>query len=95
MTSNDKTAGERRAETARENDDSDIIEAAEDELMPGQKGVSGGDLQRAIAAEGDSARVRDPAARDSRTKEDEMAEGDFSPGPRSATEVVSERKDRR
>ena len=92
---NKKSAGERRAETARENDDSDVIEAAEEEHTPGQKGVSGGDLQRSVAAQADAARVRDPAVHDSRTKEDEIAEGDFSPGPRSATEVVSERKDSR
>ena len=88
-----KSSGERRAETARENDDSDIIAAAEEERTPGQKDVSGGGMQRDIASQAEEQRVEDPAGRESRTKEDEMAQGAFSPGPRSAEEVVSERKD--
>lgn len=91
MANDEKTRGEQRAGAARENDDSDMIESGEP--MPGQGGRSGGGMQRDIATQAEQQRATDPEAKEGRTKEDEMAQGDFSPGPRSATEVVSERKD--
>jgi hypothetical protein len=91
----DKSRGERRAETARDNDDSEVIDSAQAEsaeVAPGQGGRSGGNLQRDIAAQAERRSVDDPAARGRRTKSDEMEHGDFSPAPGSATEVVAERK---
>lgn len=47
-----------RTETARENDDSDIIENAEP--APNHGGSSGGNMQRDIGSEATLERVRDP-----------------------------------
>jgi hypothetical protein len=87
----DKSRGERRAETARENDDSDLIEDAE--ALPGQQGRSGGNLQRDVGSQAEQRRVRDPEAHESKTKSDGMNHGQFTPEPGSATEVVGERED--
>ena len=48
----------RRTETARENDDSDILDRAEP--APSQGGTSGGNLQEDIATQAELERVRDP-----------------------------------
>jgi hypothetical protein len=50
----------RRTETAREHDDSDIIDRAEP--APSQGGSSGGNLQEDIASEAELERVGDPEA---------------------------------
>lgn len=86
------TSENRRAESARANDDSDIIEAAEVEAAPGQQGSSGGDLQRDIATDAELQQVEDPEAHRGKTKGKAMAHGDFSPAPGSADSVVGERK---
>jgi len=78
----DQTRGERRAETARENDDRDIIEAAEDESLAGptQQGRGGGNLQADLATQAEQERATDPNAH---------GQGEIPPHP--ATEVVTER----
>ena len=50
----------RRTETARDYDDSDIIDNAEP--APSQGGSSGGNLQEDIATEAELERIRDPEA---------------------------------
>ena len=68
---NNEKRGERRAETAREHDDSDILETTLP--TPGQQGRAGGDLQTDIGTQAEAERVNDPQAHGRRTKEDEIA----------------------
>lgn len=87
-----ETRGERRAETAKRNDDSDIIEGAGEESLPsGQQGSSGGNLQRDIGTQAEQDRVADPAAHESVTKGDHIAQGQGSTPPHPAEKVVTER----
>lgn len=60
----------RRTKTAREHDDSDIIDRAE--AAPSQGGSSGGNLQEDIATQAELERVRDPEAREGVDKQDEI-----------------------
>ena len=60
----------RRTETARDHDDSDIIDRAEP--APSQGGSSGGNLQEDIATEAELERVRDPEARRGISKQDKI-----------------------
>lgn len=89
----DQTRGERRSETARQNDDSDIIEAAEDESLTGehQQGSAGGNLQTDLGSTVDEERATDPNRRESVKKGGHIAHGQGERPPQSATEVVSER----
>ena len=89
----DKTRGERRAETARRNDDSDIIEAAEEETLdaPVQQGREGGKLQADLATQAEEERATDPDAREGVKKGDHIARGDDDSPPHPATRVVTER----
>jgi hypothetical protein len=64
------TMENRRTETARENDDSDIIDRAEP--APKQGGSSGGNLQEDIATQAELDRVRDPEAREGVDKQDKI-----------------------
>jgi hypothetical protein len=78
-----ETRGERRAETAKRNDDSDVIEAAVDEAAaksaaPGQQGSHGGNLQRDVATRAERDQVEDPGAHESVKKGDHMAHGQHS-----------------
>jgi hypothetical protein len=57
----------RRAEIARENDDSDILDLVE--RAPSHGGSSGGTLQEDIATEAELKRVRDPEAREGMDKQ--------------------------
>lgn len=50
----------RRTETARENDDSELIGNAE--RAPSQQGSFGGNLQRDVGTQASEERVRDPEA---------------------------------
>lgn len=59
-----------RTETARENDDSDIIDRIEP--TPNQGGTSGGNLQEDIASQAELERVRDPKAREGVAKQDKI-----------------------
>jgi hypothetical protein len=58
----DTNRGDRRTETARVNDDSDIIVAAENESRIGahQQGSGGGSLQTDLGTKVDEERATDP-----------------------------------
>ena len=86
-----ETRGEQLAETARRNDDSDIIEAANDESAPGQQGREGGKLQADIATQAEEAGATEPAAHESVTKGDHIAQGDGESPPHPATQIVTQR----
>ena len=60
----------RRTETARDYDDSDIIDNVEP--APSQGGSSGGNLQEDIATEAELDRVRDPEAHRGIAKQDKI-----------------------
>jgi hypothetical protein len=60
----------RRSETARDNDDSEIIDRAEP--APSQSGSSGGNLQEDVATQAELARVRDPEAMEGVDKQDDI-----------------------
>jgi hypothetical protein len=62
----------RRTETARENDDSDIIDRDSAEFEPSQGGSSGGNLQEDIATQAELDRVRDPEAHEGVDKQDKI-----------------------
>ena len=62
----------RRTDTARDNDDSDIIERAGAEPAPSQGGSSGGNLQEDIATQAELERVRDPEAMEGVDKQDDI-----------------------
>src|SRR5205809_1079266 len=59
----------RRTESAREHDDSELIESIEP--TPSQEGRSGGSLQEDIATQAELERVRDPEAREGVNKKDD------------------------
>jgi hypothetical protein len=88
-----ETRSERRAETAKENDDSDLIQAANSEAVaaPEQEGRSGGDLQTDVGTQAEELRATDPDATESITKGDHIAHGQGETPKHSATEVVTER----
>ena len=91
--SNDQTRGERRAETARQNDDSGIIDAANRQAVdaPEQQGREGGNLPTDVATQAEEQRATEPGARESVTKGDHIAHGQGESPPHPATEVVTER----
>ena len=91
MNSNERS--EQRAETARQHDDSGIIDRAEDEAMVGQhhQGRSGGNLQSDVATQASEERVRDAEGHEGVTKEDDIAHGQRTPVRRPAEQVVGER----
>ncbi len=62
----------RRTETARETDDSDIIDRDSSEFEPHEGGSSGGNLQEDIATQAELDRVRDPEAMDGVDKQDDI-----------------------
>lgn len=88
-----ETRGERRAETARENDDRGIIEGANSEAVAAaeQEGRSGGNLQTDVGTQAEELRATDPDATESITKGDHIAHGQGESPKHSATEVVTER----
>ena len=65
----------RRTETARRNDDSDLTEDGLE--TPSQQGRSQGDLNTDIGTQAARERVSDPDATEGVTKEDEIAHGQF------------------
>ena len=73
----DNTTENRRAETARETDDSDLIEGVE--KTPGHQGRSGGNLASDVATQAEQERVRDPEAHEGVAKDDDIAHGERSP----------------
>ena len=62
----------RRTETARETDDSDIIDRDSGEFEPSQGGSSGGTLQEDVATQAELERVRDPEAMEGVDKQDDI-----------------------
>jgi len=62
----------RRTETARETDDSAIIDRDSAEFEPRQGGGSGGNLQEDIATQAELERVRDPEAHEGVDKQDKI-----------------------
>jgi hypothetical protein len=60
----------RRTETARDNDVSDIIDRAEP--APKQGGTSGGNLEEDVATQAELERVRDPEAMEGVDKQDDI-----------------------
>lgn len=60
----------RRADTARENDDSDTIEGFEP--TPTEGGRSGGVLQEDVATKAELEQVRDPGAHEGVEKQDKI-----------------------
>ena len=62
----------RRTETARETDDSEIIDRDSEEFEPRQSGSSGGNLQEDIATQAELERVRDPGAHEGVDKQDDI-----------------------
>ncbi|HEX2804281.1 MAG TPA: hypothetical protein VHN55_09935 [Sphingomicrobium sp.] len=89
-----ETRGEDRAQTAKRNDDSDIIDAAADEAVAGgahQQGREGGNLQADLATQAERRRATDPNAHESVKKGDHVAHGQGETPPHPATEVVSDR----
>jgi hypothetical protein len=69
----------RRTETARETDDSDIIDRDSAEFEPRQGGSSGGNLQEDIATQAELDRVRDPEAMEGVDKQDDIDHGQAYP----------------
>lgn len=88
-----ETRGERRAETAKQNDDSDITESADKEgvATSAQQGRKGGNLQRDVGTQSEEERIRDSEAHEGVTKEDDIAHGQRREVPRPATHVVTDR----
>ncbi len=66
-----------RAQTARDHDDSDIIDTTEP--TPRQGGSSGGNLQEDIATKAELERVRDPEAHEGVEKQDKIEHQQESP----------------
>lgn len=62
----------RRTDTARQTDDSDIIERDGAEPTPRQGGSSGGNLQEDVATQAELERVRDPDAMEGVDKQDDI-----------------------
>lgn len=89
-----ETRGERRADTAKQNDDSEIIDEASEEALTGQlyQGQEGGNLQRDLASQAEEARVADPAAHRSVKKGDHIAHGQHTDEPHPASARVTERE---
>jgi hypothetical protein len=71
-----------RTESAREHDDSDIIEAAEP--APNQGGRSGGNLQTDVGTDASLERVRDPEAMEGVDKQDDIDHGQAYPSRQPA-----------
>lgn len=73
-----------RTETAREHDDSDIIDRASAEPTPDQQGRAGGNLQTDVATQASLERVRDPEAHEGVDKSDDIAHGQRRPADHPA-----------
>lgn len=62
----------RRTDTARETDDSEMIDRDSTEFEPRQSGSSGGNLQEDVATQAELERVRDPEAHEGVDKQDDI-----------------------
>ena len=80
MTEARNERSEQRAETAREHDDSKLID---DNLpTPHQEGRSGGNLATDVGTQAAEERVRDPQAHEGVDKADDIAHGEAYPSER-------------
>lgn len=70
--------GNDRTDSAREHDDSALIDRAGSET-PSQQGRSGGNLATDIATQAARERVRDPEASEGVDKQDDIAHGQRTP----------------
>ena len=70
--------GDRRAETARRHDDSELIEEAGENPSPDKVGRSGGNLPRDVGTSAAERKVRNPESRENMTKEQELRNGGSS-----------------
>lgn len=70
--------GERRSETAKKHDDSEIIDEASETPTPSKVGRAGGNLARDVGTAAAERKVRDPEARENMTKEQELEHGGSS-----------------
>ena len=77
------TEENRRTETARRNDDSDIIDNIEPAPTEGSR--SGGNLQTDVATQASLERVSDPDAMEGVTAEDDRAHGQAYPPQQGGT----------
>lgn len=66
--------GERRAQTARDHDDSELIERAEQEFQPDQQSRSGGEVNRKLGTRDERKRADDPDTHTSVQQADERAD---------------------
>ncbi len=73
-----------RTETARNNDDSDVIDRASAEPAPSFGGSSGGNIQEDIATQAELERVRDPEAHAGVDKQDKIDHQEETPTNRPA-----------
>lgn len=69
---------ERRSETAKRHDDSEIIAEANETPTPDKAGRAGGNLARDVGTAAAERKVRDPEARENMTKEQEVQHGGSS-----------------
>jgi hypothetical protein len=74
----------RRTESAREHDDHELIDEAEQDSTPPFQGRSGGNLQEDIATQAELERVRDPEALEGAEKKDDIEHGQASPSKHPA-----------
>lgn len=88
-----ETRGERRAETAKLTDDSELIDQPVEDSIDGagQQGSKGGNLQRDLATQAEQDQVEDPEAHQSVSKGDHIRHGQGSTPPHPARHVVTER----
>ena len=70
----------KRTKTARENDDSELLDNAES--APSHQGSSGGNLHRDVGTQSSLERVQDPEAMEGVTKDDDIAHGQRYPANR-------------
>ena len=70
--------GERRSETAKRHDDSELIEEAAETPTPTKVGRSGGNLPRDVGTAAAERKVREPESRENMTKEQELRHGGSS-----------------
>ena len=69
---------ERRSETAKRHDDSEIIEEASETPSPTKVGRSGGNLPRDVGTAAAERKVHNPESRENMTKEQELRHGGSS-----------------
>ncbi|QIG80017.1 hypothetical protein [Stakelama tenebrarum] len=72
-----------RTQTAKDHDDSELIDRAEDNTIAGgEPGREGGNIQRDVGTQDEMSRVDKPDTHTRVTKEDEIANGERYPKQR-------------